>query len=37
MGAILREVFERQLDGEITTKDQAIREARRILGLAPDG
>ena len=37
MGTILREVFERQLDGEITTPDEAIAAARRILGLAPDG
>jgi len=36
MGVVLREVFERQLDGEITTVDEAVAAARRILGLPPD-
>jgi hypothetical protein len=31
MGEILREVFERQLDGEIADTDQAVAAARRIL------
>jgi tRNA nucleotidyltransferase (CCA-adding enzyme) len=32
VGAILKQVYERQLDGEITTLDEAIAEARRISG-----
>ena len=31
MGEILRQVYERQLDGDIATLDQAISEARRLL------
>jgi tRNA nucleotidyltransferase (CCA-adding enzyme) len=30
MGEILREVYERQLDGEITSLDEALAAARRI-------
>jgi tRNA nucleotidyltransferase (CCA-adding enzyme) len=32
VGAILKQVYEKQLDGEITTLDEAIAEARRING-----
>ena len=32
MGVILREVYERQLDGEVTTLDEAIEAARARLG-----
>jgi tRNA nucleotidyltransferase (CCA-adding enzyme) len=32
VGEILRAVYERQLDGAITTADEAIAEARRLLG-----
>lgn len=31
MGAILRDVYERQLDGEVATPDEALAEARRLL------
>jgi tRNA nucleotidyltransferase (CCA-adding enzyme) len=31
MGALLRQVYERQLDGEITTIEQAIEAARKLL------
>jgi tRNA nucleotidyltransferase (CCA-adding enzyme) len=31
MGALLKEVYERQLDGEITTLDEAIAAARARL------
>jgi hypothetical protein len=31
IGEILREVYEKQLDGAVTTADQARDEARRIL------
>ena len=31
VGEILRQVYERQLDGEITTVEEAIKAARRIL------
>ena len=33
VGRVLRAVYERQLDGSVTTLEQAEREARRILGL----
>ena len=32
MGRILQAVYERQLDGAVTTLDEAIAEARRDLG-----
>ena len=32
IGIILKQVYERQLDGEITTLDEAIEAARRLLG-----
>jgi tRNA nucleotidyltransferase (CCA-adding enzyme) len=32
VGEILRAVYERQLDGEVTTTGEAVAEARRILG-----
>jgi tRNA nucleotidyltransferase (CCA-adding enzyme) len=32
MGAILKAVYERQLDGEVTTLEEAIEEARRRMG-----
>ena len=32
MGRILQAVYERQLDGEVTTLDEATAEARRLLG-----
>jgi tRNA nucleotidyltransferase (CCA-adding enzyme) len=32
VGAILKQVYEQQLDGAVTTLDQAITEARRIIG-----
>ena len=32
MGRILQAVYERQLDGEVTSLDEAIGEARRHLG-----
>ena len=31
MGAILREVYERQLDGRVTTLEEGIASAREIL------
>ena len=37
MGAILREVYERQLDGEVTTIDQALAAARRIMATTDGG
>jgi tRNA nucleotidyltransferase (CCA-adding enzyme) len=37
IGEILKQVYERQLDGEITTVDEAIAEARRLLGGARTG
>ena len=33
VGEILRQVYEKQLDGEITTVEQGAAEARRLLGL----
>jgi tRNA nucleotidyltransferase (CCA-adding enzyme) len=36
VGAILRRVYDRQLDGEVTTLEEAIAAAREILG-APQG
>jgi len=32
VGEILKQVYERQLDGEITTIAAGVEEARRILG-----
>ena len=32
IGEILRQVYEKQLDGEITSVEQGVEEARRILG-----
>ncbi len=32
MGRVLQEVYERQLDGAVTTLEEAIAEARRLLG-----
>ncbi len=32
MGAILREVYEQQLDGRVTTVDEGIRAAREVIG-----
>jgi hypothetical protein len=32
MGEVLKRVYERQLDGDITTVDRAIAAAREILG-----
>jgi hypothetical protein len=32
MGVILRQVYERQLDGQITSIDDGLRAAREILG-----
>jgi len=37
MGSILREVYERQLDGEVTTAGQALAAARRVLDRTPAG
>ena len=34
IGEILRQVYEKQLDGEITSVEAGIEEARRLLGLA---
>jgi hypothetical protein len=31
VGVILKQVYERQLDGEVTTVDEAIAEAKRLL------
>jgi hypothetical protein len=31
VGVILKQVYERQLDGEVSTVDEAIDEARRLL------
>jgi hypothetical protein len=31
MGVILKQVYERQLDGEVSTVDEAIGEAKRLL------
>ena len=36
VGEILRTVYEKQLDGEITTTDEAVTEAQRLLGAARD-
>ena len=33
VGEILRAVYERQLDGEVKTADEAVAEAKRVLGL----
>ena len=32
MGAILREIYERQLDGRVTTLDEGIQAAREVIG-----
>jgi tRNA nucleotidyltransferase (CCA-adding enzyme) len=32
VGAVLRHVYDRQLDGAVTTVDEAVAEARRLLG-----
>ncbi len=37
VGAILKAVYERQLDGGVSDLDQAIAEARRIIGQPPAG
>ena len=37
MGALLKQVYERQLDGEVTTVEEAVRTARQLLGRAQDG
>jgi tRNA nucleotidyltransferase (CCA-adding enzyme) len=37
VGEVLKQVYERQLDGEITTVEDAIDEARRILESTPAG
>jgi hypothetical protein len=31
MGVILREIYERQLDGRITNLDEALRDARTLI------
>jgi tRNA nucleotidyltransferase (CCA-adding enzyme) len=35
VGEVMKEVYEKQLDGAITTLEQAIDEARRVLGSTP--
>jgi tRNA nucleotidyltransferase (CCA-adding enzyme) len=37
VGEVLKQVYEKQLDGLITTVEEGINEARGILGLPPDG
>ena len=37
IGALLQSIYEKQLDGEITTLDDALAEARRLLGRDPAG
>ena len=32
MGELLKQVYERQLDGEIQTLDEALAEAQRLIG-----
>jgi hypothetical protein len=32
MGTVLKKVYERQLDGEITTEEEGIALARRLMG-----
>jgi tRNA nucleotidyltransferase (CCA-adding enzyme) len=34
VGAVLKQVYEKQLDGEITSLEEAVQEARRILDLS---
>jgi tRNA nucleotidyltransferase (CCA-adding enzyme) len=33
VGSVLKQIYEKQLDGEVTTLDEAIAEARAVLGL----
>ena len=35
MGEVLKQVYEKQLDGEIATTDDAITLASKILGISP--
>jgi tRNA nucleotidyltransferase (CCA-adding enzyme) len=35
VGDVLKQVYEKQLDGAITSVDEGIEEARRILTVAP--
>jgi len=37
IGRIVKEVYELQLDGRVTTEEEAVEAARRILGQAPSG
>jgi hypothetical protein len=32
VGEILRQVYERQLDGDVTSLDEALADAKRIIG-----
>jgi tRNA nucleotidyltransferase (CCA-adding enzyme) len=32
VGEILKQVYEKQLDGQVTTVDEAVDEARRVIG-----
>jgi len=36
LGAILRQVYEQQLDGRVTSVDDGIQAAREILAAAPE-
>jgi tRNA nucleotidyltransferase (CCA-adding enzyme) len=35
MGELLKQVYERQLDGEITSTDDAIKLASQMVGISP--
>jgi tRNA nucleotidyltransferase (CCA-adding enzyme) len=35
VGAVVKAGYERQLDGQVTTREEAVAEARSLLGLGP--